>query len=124
MGKSFSITRQIKSFHYALQGLRYLWNEEHNFRIHLAAAIVVVTGGCILTLTTAEWCIVLLCIALVMITETINTSIENISNYVSPGFHPAIKKIKDLSAAAVLLSSVAALIIGLIIFIPKITALW
>lgn len=120
MSQGFSVFKRCKSFKYAFSGLRFLWKGEHNFRIHVFAAVLVITAGIIFKLSPLEWCAVFFCIAMVMVTETINTSIEKLADVVSSGFHPAIKKIKDLSAAAVLIASITALTIGLFVFIPKI----
>ncbi|MBC7653927.1 MAG: diacylglycerol kinase family protein, partial [Oligoflexus sp.] len=70
-----------------------------------------------------EWLAVILVIGLVFITEIINTSIENIADFISPERHPKIKVIKDLAAAAVILSAIVSVIIGLLIFLPKLLAL-
>lgn len=57
---------------------------------------------------------------MVFITEMLNTAIEFLSDFVSPGIHPQIKKVKDVSAAAVLIASIGAIVIGIIVFLPKI----
>lgn len=121
--EKFSLNKRLKSFHYAISGLRILFREEHNAIIHLVAAILVVIGGFMLKISTNEWLAIAFAIGFVITLEIINTVIENIANFVSPAKHEKIKKIKDLSAAAVLVGSVTALVVGLIVFIPKITAL-
>jgi diacylglycerol kinase len=116
----FSISKRLKSFKYAFNGLRILIKEEHNARIHLFATVCVIIAGLFFNISMNEWIGVIFSIGLVFSLEIINSSIENIADFISPEKHEMIKKIKDLSASGVLISAITALIIGLIIFIPKI----
>lgn len=109
----------IKSFQYALQGFLAAVRSEANLRFHIAAAVIVIAAGLWLQIETVEWCIVILCIGAVFGIELINTSIEQLCNHVTEEEHPSIKKIKDISAAAVLLVSITGAIAGLLIFLPK-----
>jgi diacylglycerol kinase len=118
--EKFSIKKRLKSFKYAFNGLKLLFQEEHNSRIHLAAALLVIIAGFYFNITLNEWLILIFAISLVFVVEIINSVIENLSDFVSPENNTLIKKAKDMGAAAVLLASLAALIIGLLIFIPKI----
>ena len=118
--QKFSILKRIESFGFAFNGLKILIKEEHNSRIHLFVAIVVVIVSFIFQISSSEWILILFSISFVLVTEIINSAIENISDFISPEKHNSIKKIKDLAAAAVLISSITALIVGLIIFLPKI----
>jgi diacylglycerol kinase len=118
--QKFSISQRIKSFTHAFNGLKILLREEHNARIHLLAAILVVIAGVVLKISTIEWIAIVFAIGFVITTEIINSSIENIADFISPAKHEKIKKIKDLAAAGVLISAVTSLIVGLIIFLPKI----
>ena len=117
--KRFSIRKRICSFRYAFNGLRILFKNEHNSWIHLFATIVVIIVGLLLKISSLEWIIIIACIGGVFALELVNTAIEAIADFISPEKHDMIKKIKDLSAAAVLVVAVAALIIGFIIFLPK-----
>ena len=117
--KRFSLRKRIKSFRYAFNGLSILFKNEHNSWIHLFATIVVIIAGILLKISTLEWIIVVACIGGVFALELINTAIEEIADFISPEKHDMIKKIKDLSAAAVLVAAIVAFIIGLIIFLPK-----
>jgi len=117
--QKFSIKKRIRSFKYAFNGLRILIKEEHNSRIHLVAAIVAIGAGFFFEISKLEFVTVALAIGLVITSEIINSAIENISDFISPEKHDLIKKIKDLSAAGVLISAITAFVIGLIIFIPK-----
>lgn len=119
----FSILKRLKSFKYAFNGLRILIKEEHNARIHLFVTIGVLIAGLFFKISINEWIAIIFSVGLVFCLEIINSSIENIADFISPERHEMIKKIKDLSASGVLISALTALIIGLIIFIPKILKL-
>lgn len=115
----FNIMNRLKSFKYAFNGLGILIKEEHNSWIHLFAAICVIIAGLIFDVSKFEWISIVFAIGFVISLEIINSAIENIADFVSPERHSKIKKIKDLSAAGVLVSAITALIVGLIVFIPK-----
>jgi len=116
--KKFNSSDRIKSFSYAFQGLRTFFQTQHNAWIHLFAAVLAVVLGFYFRLDRYEWFWIIFAITIVFITEMINTSIEFLSDFVSPEIHPMIKKVKDVSAAAVLIAAIGAIIIGLIIFLP------
>ncbi|MCL2130880.1 MAG: diacylglycerol kinase family protein [Lentimicrobiaceae bacterium] len=118
--QKFSIKKRFQSFSYAFSGLKTAWKEEHNARIHLVAALVVAAFSVFFDINRYEWIAVIFAVGFVFAMELLNSAIENISDFISPEKHDTIRKIKDLSAAAVLISAFAALIIGLIIFLPKI----
>lgn len=118
--KKFSFARRIKSFKYAFNGLKIVFREEHNARIHLFVSLIVIICGFVFKISIQEWIIVCFAIGLVISMEIINSAIENLSNFVSQEYHDLIKKVKDLSAAAVLISVVSSVIAGLLIFLPKI----
>jgi diacylglycerol kinase len=118
--EKFSIQKRLDSFSFAFNGLRILLKEEHNSRIHLIAAIIAIALGFILGLSATEWILLILCIGLVFSMEILNSALEKLSDFSSPGKNEMIKKVKDLSAAAVLVSAITALLIGIIIFLPKI----
>lgn len=121
MDKSrFSIKSRIYSFKYAFAGLKVLLKEEHNSRIHLAAAIAVVIAGFYFRISRMEWIALVLCISSVIVAEMFNTAIEDICDFISPGKHEKIKRIKDLASAAVLFCAITAVVVGLIIFLPRI----
>lgn len=111
---------RLRSFTYAFQGWKVLLGNEHNARIHLVAASLAIMAGLILNITPGEWVIIVICIGLVLAAEAFNSAIEYLCNFVSPQYHELIKKIKDLSALAVLFIALAALVSGIIIFLPKI----
>jgi diacylglycerol kinase len=115
----FSISKRLQSFVYAFNGLKVLLKEEHNSRIHFVATIAVVTLGLFFDLKAYEWLAIVFSIGFVITTEIINTAMENISDFIEPNRNEKIKRIKDLAAAAVLISAITALAIALIVFIPK-----
>ena len=115
--KQFSFRYRLKSFRFAFNGLKYLIEREHNARIHLVATALVITFGFAFKISLKEWMSLIIVIGLVLVSEIFNTAIETICDFISPQKHENIKKIKDLSAAAVLVSAVIAFIIGTLIFI-------
>lgn len=121
--KNFSIKKRMQSFKYAFNGLRILLCEECNARIHLCITICVLAMGFVFKISVGEWIAVILCIGFVFALELINTSIENMADFASKEYNDLIKKTKDLAAGAVLIGAIAAVITGLIIFVPKIIEL-
>jgi diacylglycerol kinase len=118
--EKFSWKKRLKSFKYAFNGLKILIREEHNARIHIFITVCVLAAGLIFKISAGEWIAVVWCIGTVIALEMINSAIENLADFVSPEKHDKIKKVKDLAAGAVLLGAMAAVIIGLIVFLPKI----
>ena len=116
----FSLTKRLKSFQYAFNGLKILIKEEHNARIHLFLACCVLIAGVVFKLSRGEWIAIIFCIGLVFALELVNSAIENTADLISKEKNETIKKIKDLSAGAVLIVAIASAAIGLIIFLPKI----
>ncbi len=122
--KKFSLEKRVESFKYALNGLKIVFIEEHNARIHLIVSLIVIACGFIFHISTVEWIIICFAIGLVISMEIINSAIENLSDFVSPEHHKLIKKVKDLSAAAVLVCTISSVVIGILIFLPKIAHLF
>ncbi len=119
----FSFRARLRSFSYAWGGVVYFFRTEHNAQIHLAATFLVIFLSVILHVNRVEAFVLLFAVALVWITEMLNTAIEKTMDFITMDQHPSIKIIKDVSAAAVFVASIAAFIAGLFIFIPKILAL-
>ena len=111
--------RRADAFRYAWQGIVTLVREEQHARIHLLATVCVVVFGIIFRVSPTEWCLLAICIGGVWMGEGFNSAIERLANRVSRERHPLIKAAKDLAAGAVLLFVIAAVAVGLIIFIPK-----
>jgi len=118
--EKFSWAKRFAGFRYAFNGLKILVKEEHNARIHLFVACCVLIAGALLKISTREWIAVIFCIGWVIALELINSAIENMADFLTKEKNESIKKIKDLSAGAVLIAAIASAIIGLIIFLPKI----
>lgn len=111
-----------KSFLFAFKGFKWAL-EERNFRIHLFISFIVILAGFAFTISPLEWIAVLCCMTAVITLEIINTSIEKTIDLLHPERHPEAGKIKDLSAASVLLAAMLSVIIGSIIFLPKLLVL-
>jgi len=120
MGIKTFLTGRCNSFAYAFNGLGILIKGELNAIIHLVAAIAVIIAGIFFHIEIYQWAMVVFAIGFVFAMELINTAIERMADFVSPEKKQAIKIIKDLSAAAVLVSAITALVVGLIIFVPLI----
>lgn len=110
--------QKITSFSYAITGIRTAFATQPNVRIHLLIAIIVSAFGYFLGLSTEELIEIILLVGLVLVAEMINTAIEFACNAITTDIHPEIKIAKDVSAGAVLMASIFAVLIGMIIFIP------
>ena len=100
-----------------IQGIKIFFQTQHNAWIHILATVIVIIVGNVVGLSTAEWCWISLAIALVFITEMLNTAIEFLTDLVSPEYHPLAKKTKDVAAGAVLVSAIFAVVIGIYVFL-------
>jgi len=109
------------SFSYAWEGIIEAFKNEPNFKIHLVFAALAITAGFVLKISSQEWTTLILTVSAVITLELINTAIEALVDITSPKISRLAKTAKDVSAAAVLITSLGALIIGLIIFLPKIS---
>lgn len=116
--EAFSWRKRWRSFGYAFQGMATLLRDEHNSRIHVCMMAAVIIAGILFGITATEWCIVCICFGMVLMAEAMNSAIEAIADLVMPDRHPLIKKAKDVAAAGVLFTAIAAAAAGLIIFIP------
>lgn len=115
----FSWRARAKSFRYAWDGIRSLLRTEHNSWIHLALTLAAVVLGILLHILQSEWIALIIVMALVWMTELLNTCIEKIMDFIHPEYHPKVKVIKDMAAAAVLIMAITAVLVGGFIFIPK-----
>jgi len=111
---------QKKSFGYAIEGIIFSFKKGIHFKIHVVAAIIVAILGFIYSISSVEWLILILISSGVISAEAINTAIEETGNVLHPEHHPRVKLAKHCAAGGVLILSVAAIVIGLIIFAPKI----
>ena len=108
----------IASMRYALKGIAYYF-EERNAKIQVSMAIVYAVIAFSLNFQLIEWCIFLLCCALVFTAEAINTAIEYIVDFISPEHNEKAGKIKDIAAGAVLISALLAGVIGILLILNK-----
>lgn len=113
------------SFTCAFRGLWLAVRTQRNFRIHLIATAVVVALGLILGMSVIEWGLVIFAIGFVLSAELFNTAVERLGDHVAEGtWNETVRHLKDIAAAAVLISSIMALAVGvIIIFIPLIEKL-
>jgi diacylglycerol kinase len=119
--KTFSIRARWKSILYALEGLLAFFREQHNAIIHLVMTVAAILAAVFLKVNKTEMMAIVMAAGFVWSAELFNTAIEKLADRVTKESDPRIKFIKDVSAAAVLVSAFAALITGMIIFLPKIT---
>ena len=114
----------IRSFGYAFKGVAYATKTQLNFRIHLGAALIAVAMGLYFHISQHEWLWIGLCITIVLVIEIFNTMIETLTDFVSPGYNEKAGRIKDMSAGAVVIAAAFALIVGLVIYLPKLLLLF
>lgn len=111
----------LTSIEFAFTGIKTVFKEERNMRKHVLLGIIVIICGVLFRLSQIEWLWLLLAVFLVWLVEIINTVFENVVDmFTDFHFHPIGKKIKDMAAGVVLLTAVFAVIVGAIIFLPKI----
>ncbi len=105
-------------FRCAFRGLYLGTRGQDSFIVHISAAIAVIALAAWLELPRSQWCVLLLAIGLVMVTELVNSSLEHLVRGVHPEHHPRIGEALDIASAAVLLASMAAVTTGAIVFVP------
>ena len=109
----------VNSFKYAISGIITGFKEERNMKIHILAVVIVVILGIVLKISKTEWIICLILFGAVISAELFNTAIETVVDMISPEKNEKAKLAKDISAAAVLTLAIGAIVIGIVIFIPK-----
>jgi diacylglycerol kinase len=109
---------RLRSFRYAFAGWRYVLRTQHNTWIHALISVAVMLLGWWLGLQALEWAVMVITIALVWMAEFLNTALEAVVDLASPQHHPLAKVGKDVGAAAVLLSALAAVLTGLLVLGP------
>ncbi|WP_316761467.1 diacylglycerol kinase family protein [Pedobacter aquatilis] len=117
--KEFSIIARVKSFKHAFNGLKLFFTNEHNGWVHLLAAVLAIALSLYLNLSVLEWIAIISAIAIVFAAEIFNSAIEKLADVVTSEINPQIKIVKDLAAAGVLVTAILAVLIGAIIFLPK-----
>lgn len=117
--KDSFLLKRIKGCGYAIKGAWMLIRNEPSIQVQTVIAIGVTIAGFYFDISSTEWILQILAIALVMSVEGLNTAAEEIANFVHPNFHDKIGYIKDVAAGAVFFAAVAAVVIACIIYIPK-----
>lgn len=121
--KDSFILGRMKGAKYALKGAFILIRTEASVQVQFSIAILLTIAGFYFKISSTEWMFQILSIGLIMSIEGLNTAIEEIADFIHPEFHNKIGLIKDMAAGAVFIGAIAATIIGLIIYLPKIIAL-
>lgn len=116
--------RVMKSFGPAMKGIKFLFQSERNATVHVCVLLLVIAGGTYFQLSSVEWMFIAVAAGFVLCAEAINTTIEHLMNFIHPEHDAKVGVIKDIAAGAVLLSVVAAVIVGTIIFAPKLMVLF
>lgn len=121
--KRFSIIARARSFTHAFRGVGIVLRTQHNAWVHLFFAILVVFVGFYFHISPAEWCALIISTGFVLVAEAFNTAFEIDIDLTSPEHHPYARDTKDVAAGAVLLSVFTSVVVGLVIFLPKIFSL-
>ena len=120
----FSAKKRSSSFRFAFKGLASLIKNEPNTKIHLLSSFLAIATGIILRIDIFEWSLIIMVIGLVFLSELFNTSLESLGDAIDMEHNERIKKAKDYAAGAVLLSAILSVIIGAIVFLPKIISVF
>ncbi len=118
-----SFRRKIQNVRPSWRAIVFLWREEFSFKIQTMCGIIIVAISYLLGVSKIEFLILVLTIGAVLAVEALNTAIEELCDHVTPEEHPKIGMVKDLGSGASLLIGIAAIVIGLIIFIPYLLTL-
>lgn len=113
----------LLSFRYAFAGIRYLLWTQRNAKVQAGLGLAAVALAFFLRIERTEWLVLILTIALVLAAEGVNTALEAVVDLASPAYHPLAKVAKDVAAGTVLLTAIASVIVGLILFLPRLYAL-
>lgn len=124
MKRPFKFTERIRSFAFAFSGIKTMFISQHNVWIHATATIVVILAALFFCVSPLEWCVLVVAIVAVWIAEAFNTAFEFLADLVSSEFHPLVQQAKDIAAAAVLIAALGAVVLGVIIFVPYIIAMF
>lgn len=121
--EKFSVEKRIKSFEHAWRGIGIFLRTTHNAWLQVLVFVIVVFAGFYFNISKTEWAIIILTVSAVFVAEAFNTAIEIDIDLTSPDFHPRARDTKDVSAGAVLISSITAIVVGVIIFYPHLMSL-
>jgi len=121
--RPFQLKKRIHSFGYAFRGVARMIQCQHNAWIHAVATVAVLGTGIAVRLSRADWCWVILAISIVWTAEAFNTAIEFLADAVTLETNPLIRDAKDVAAGAVLITAIAAAVVGVIVFSPYVVKL-
>jgi len=116
--RAFQFTGRLRSVRHALVGIARMIRCQHNAWVHAAATVAVLAAAVLLRISAGDWCWIILAISIVWTAEALNTAFEFLADAASPEFHPLVRDAKDVAAGAVLITAVAAAVIGGIVFWP------
>lgn len=117
--KSNFIINRLRAVKYAAKGFWILITTESSIQAQIVITIIVTFAGFILNISATEWLFQIMAIGLVLVAESLNTALEHTADFIHPNKHKKIEIIKDIAAGAVFFAAVTAIIIGLIIYLPK-----
>src|SRR5476649_1264076 len=107
--KNQSFPKKLRN---ALSGIRFAWTEERNFRVHVVLGLVALVIFALVRPTALWWALIVLCVALVLAAELVNSAIEALTDQLHPQLHPVVRKVKDMLAGMVLVMSTGAAIVA------------
>jgi diacylglycerol kinase (ATP) len=113
------ITGRFKSLGFAVKGAYKLITTEHSVMVQSSIALLMVIAGFYFEIDRVEWILQILAFGLVLSIEGLNTTVEKLADFIHPEFHDRIGFIKDIAAGAVFFAAIAAIIVGLLIYVPK-----
>ena len=119
-GGAFTFSGRIRSVTHAVAGIATMLRSQHNAWVHAAATAGVAAAGFLFGISRAEWCWIVAAIVSVWVAEALNTAFEFLCDVASPEFHPQVKQSKDVAAGAVLIAAAGAVVIGLLVFGPRV----
>jgi len=115
---------RVRSFRHALMGLGFVLRSQHNAWLHAVATVLAIILGVVLRISIDEWCVLTLSMVTVWVAEAFNTGLEVLADALVSERHPIVKIAKDVAAAAVLLSAIGALVVGAILFVPRLITIF
>ena len=118
--KKISWHNRLMSFANAVRGIQDLLSTQHNAWVHAIVMLLVCATGIAFSISSMEWCCLVLCFMAVWTTEALNTALELLTDLASPEFHPLAGRAKDVAAGAVLIAAIGSAIVGGIVFVPHV----
>jgi diacylglycerol kinase len=121
--RPFQFTGRMRSFYHAICGIVRMIRCQHNAWVHAFATVTVLFAAFFFRISGPDWCWIILAISIVWTAEALNTAFEFLADAASPEFHPLVRNAKDVAAGAVLITAIAAVIIGCVVFWPYVESL-